>query len=374
MAESGVTEANFTRRLEGYQARVNSAINGYIEREREDLAQGHGDVNDFVAESYLDLLSRGNRVRGVLTIAGYEMAGGMNEGFIDEAALAVEIPQTSMVAIDDVQDESNKRRGGDAIHKLISEEFEHIGWHEDRMNRDSQNTASNSGHSRIHKAARIILSLNVDPSITVQAIDKFHEIMEKTGEGQNRDLYLSGRIEPASYEEIIESMREKTGLYTVLGPLQIGIILADGSPIGVHLIEDFALNAGIAFQIANDLKIVRKTGDDAADSAKPDDIQGNKQTLLTHYALMNAELADAQFLMGTLGKQDLTGEELAECQRIFIESGAVDFARGEMEMYMTQALDALHAQAHRWTPDGVQFLAFLSKQLIKNAGSSERPA
>src|SRR5450432_615798 len=71
----------------------------------------------------------------------------------------------------------------------------------------------------------------------------------------------------------------KTGSYTVAGPLRMGAILAGGSPRLISGLERFALPAGVAFQIRDDL--LSAFGDET-ETGKPfaNDVKSGKRTLL----------------------------------------------------------------------------------------------
>jgi geranylgeranyl diphosphate synthase, type I len=262
------------------------------------------------------------------------------------------------LVIDDLQDSAMERRGEKALHILVAEKIKKLGWHEGRDEQDSREIVLLEATARMHEVGVMLGSLASGTVVDVR--DIYDTTMTKTARGQIQDIELSGRLQPASLDEILNMMSAKTGLYSVLGPLQIGMALAGRGQEDLDAITGFALKAGVAFQIANDLKIV-------AEPASADDIKGNKQTLLTYYVLNRVGESEAEELQRMLGNQDLTDEEFVRCQEIFRETGAVDFAQWEMTDHMRLALRSIDREAHRWTPDGVAYLKFLTNLLIEKS-------
>ncbi len=85
----------------------------------------YGAYSRAAIESFVSILSRGGkRLRGVLTMASYEMLGGKDREMIIKAARAVEMIHAYVLMIDDIADRSDTRRGGPSAHKIM-EEYHH---------------------------------------------------------------------------------------------------------------------------------------------------------------------------------------------------------------------------------------------------------
>jgi geranylgeranyl diphosphate synthase type I len=141
----------------------------------------------------------------------------------------------------------------------------------------------------------------------------------------------------------------KTGSYTVAGPLRIGVLLAGGSSEFVAELERFALPAGIAFQLRDDL--LSAFGDPHT-TGKPfaNDIRSGKRTLLVQRAQALADRKDKEILKRAWGNPDATKKELTDAVRVLERSGARKAVEARIEHFAalaTQAVEKLGVPAPR---------------------------
>ena len=74
-----------------------------------------------VVDAYDQVLARGGkRIRGALTIMGYEMCGGTDRAMILKAAAAIEMTHAYILVLDDIMDKSVMRRGGASAHTTLT--------------------------------------------------------------------------------------------------------------------------------------------------------------------------------------------------------------------------------------------------------------
>ena len=105
-----ISEAEVNR-LEDLREQVNKALQSKIENE---LQKGAGEVAELAGEM---LLSGGKRLRPLLAIIAYEVAGGKNIDEIMNLALSFEFIHTATLVHDDINDAAKQRRGITTLHE-----------------------------------------------------------------------------------------------------------------------------------------------------------------------------------------------------------------------------------------------------------------
>ena len=102
-------------RLEDLREKVNIALEGLIQRE---VDNGAGEVAKLSGEI---LLSGGKRLRPLLGIFCYEVAGGTDLNEIMDLAIAFELIHTATLIHDDINDAAKLRRGVTTLHERIGQ-------------------------------------------------------------------------------------------------------------------------------------------------------------------------------------------------------------------------------------------------------------
>lgn len=357
--------ATFTEQLAAYKEHIDAAVAGFREAAAAETRERHGEYPMVAYDAFLDILSRGGkRIRGALVMAGYEMAGGRNQAMITQAALAVEMFHAYILIIDDVQDRSAKRRGKPSAHEMLAEYHR-----EHRLLGDASHSglslALNAAWAGSHAAQNVFIGLDLPAEQRLRALKLLNDHIVVTAHGQTIDI-MNELTEQVSAERIDQVLEWKTAVYTVLNPLQVGMILAGASDEDLAAITGYALPAGKAFQIADDVLGIFGSEEKSGKSVM-DDIREGKRTILTAYALEHADTEAQVFLRHALGNTELTPEEFAQCKQILEDCGARTHAETQAEAYIAQAVAALDSEASRWEPAGVTFLRDLAHALTKRA-------
>lgn len=260
----------------------------------------------------------GKRLRPAMVLAACELF----EGDIDKAllpALAIEVFHNFSLVHDDIMDDASLRRGQKTVHEK---------W--------NSNIAILSGDAMLVKAYQYIAE--VDPKILPEVLEIFSQTALEICEGQQMDMNFESR-QDVPEAEYLEMIRLKTAV--LLGAaLQIGALIGGASSQSAASLYKFGINAGLAFQVQDDLldafgdpeKVGKKAGGD---------ILQDKKTLLMIYAKELNEEALAQ-----LGAQKLIGAEKVEAYcALFEKSGARQKAESKRDHLLATALDALE-EAH----------------------------
>ncbi len=363
MKNSTKTSSGFLVQLSEYKKLIDEDINQYAKQVRRSTLQQYGSSARLEIDAYLDILGRGGkRIRGALTILGYEMSGGKDMEMIVQAARAVEMIHAYILIIDDIQDRSLMRRGDKTAHIKLADyhlknelagSSDHFGI----------SIALDSALSGMHAAQMILANLNVDEELKLKVISIINLTMTVTAHGQTYDI-MNEVVADVSQEDLDRVLRWKTAHYTFLNPLHVGMVLAGADCQATDAITDYAINTGIAFQITDD--IIGVFGSEQETGKSPmDDIKEGKRTVLAMYALNNSSSADKNFLIQMLGNANLTPAEFQRVKDILVDTGALDNARISANHYISVALESLQKEIQRWTPNGVDFLRDMAEFMLK---------
>ncbi|MDQ5885644.1 MAG: Polyprenyl synthetase family protein [Patescibacteria group bacterium] len=335
----------FAKQLADYKSRIDADIEQYSKQLQTKTLQNFGANSRVALDAYLEILGRGGkRIRGALTIAGYEMAGGTDGKMIVQAARAVELIHAYLLVIDDINDRSPIRRGGLPAHLIMSEYYRSKDLGIDDLH-FGESIAIHASLVANHTAQSVLLDLDVSPELKIRALDALNQSLVVTGFGQANDVFNEVLGSEVDERAVMNVLEWKTAHYTFLSPLQLGMILAGASDEQIKSIKPFAMNAGLAFQISDDNLGVFGTEFESGKSPL-DDIREGKCTLLATYALEHGSDTDKNFLMQMLGKSGLTQLEFERVKDILLSSGALRFAKDKATFHVHAAQKALDTNAY----------------------------
>jgi geranylgeranyl diphosphate synthase type II len=179
-------------------------------------------------------------------------------------AAAMEISEDWLLVHDDFEDKSLERRGSKTLHLLHGDEL-----------------AVNAG-DHLHLIMWKMLMANnncLEHSKACAVGEKMVDLLQKTCEGQYLELSWTRDAKIISEQEYFEMVDRKTGWYTVIGPLQLGALLADRTDIHAPA-ERFGRSLGRAFQIHDDwLNVFSET---TGKELGGDILEGKRTLLLIH--------------------------------------------------------------------------------------------
>lgn len=352
----------FLTKLDYYKNLIDKRIEDSIPKLEQQIAKEFGQYPEEAFKPFASYMSRGGkRIRGSLAMLSYEMYGGKDLNMITDAAMAIEMLQSYLLMMDDIQDRSDTRRGGPAAHVMLRD------YHKEHFKKGDSyhfgvSIAMNSYNIGCHAALGVITSLGVEPSIAIKALSNIHRCYIITSHGQTMDIF--GEVADKFDEEDINNvLLWKTAYYTFLNPLQFGAILAGANDQELNFIYDYSIPAGKAFQITDD--ILGTFGNEFESGKSPmDDIRDGKKTILITKALEMANDSQAKYLNDSLGKSSLTLEELRKCQKIIEETGALKYAKSIAEDYVTEAASALSNIPQKCSRQHAEYLRGLAQHLL----------
>lgn len=268
----------------------------------------------YLNQHFINACSGGKRLRGTLVKFGFELTNKKYNPEILKPAIAYEIFQTAILAHDDIIDQSPLRRGKPTIYKALG--GDHYGI--------SQTICL--GDIGFFLAYKIISESNFPDHEKNLAIASFSNSMLDTGLGEMLDVELPHSNKKISEDDILTILHLKTAMYTITGPLSLGVILGGADKILLKKIADFGHNLGVAFQIQDDILGIFGTEETIGKSVTSD-IEEGKLTLLILYAQRNSNKEQKRILKKYYGNGKIKEEELKQIQQIFIETGALEYSQ-----------------------------------------------
>jgi geranylgeranyl diphosphate synthase, type I len=304
-------------------------------------------------EAARDLCLRGGkRLRAALVAVGHRLGGGDGgPSSVLSACCAVELLQAYFLIHDDWMDRDRLRRGGPAVHAALEDVFasEHL----------AAAGAVLAGDFALALATRTLGEASVSAERWPAVLRRFATMQLDAVIGQKLDVLGDG-------SELDEVYRLKTGSYTVLGPLLLGLELgpAPGPAGAVAALEAFALPLGIAFQLRDDLigafAEPRVTG-----KPRGSDLRAGKRTLLATLGLAQPGSDAERQLTAVLGNAAASDAEVERALVLLDACGARLEVEQRISALSGQAREALAAVA--WAPGARLLLDGLLKALIERA-------
>jgi geranylgeranyl diphosphate synthase type I len=352
----------FQKKLLEYKNQIDSDIAEYSKKVRQSTLQNYGKNARIEIDAFLEILNRGGkRIRGSLTILGYEMSGGKDFEMILQVARAVEMVHAYILIIDDIQDKSKLRRGGKTAHIILSDYHKNNDLAGD-SNHFGIAIALNAALSGMHAAQMLLANINVDQDLRLKVISILNRTMLVTAHGQTNDI-MNEVVADVSDDDIERVLEWKTAHYTFLNPLHVGMVLAGADCSDTDAITEYAINTGKAFQINDDIIGVFGSENETGKSSM-EDIKEGKRTVLSVYALNNTNSTDKNFLIQMLGNQQLTPAEYERVKDIFTDIGSLEYAQSRAKDHIELALKSLAKEKGRWSAHGIHFLQGMAEYVL----------
>lgn len=268
----------------------------------------------------------GKRLRPYLVLKTCEMMGGDPELALPYAA-AVEMFHTFTLVHDDIMDNDDLRRGSSTVHTKWGIPLAIV-----------------SGDLLFAKVYSAMIepgiSMKLSKERVVSCLESLTNAAVILSEGQALDI-LQSNVVDVSEEDYIYMVGGKTSaLFRTCA--EVGCLVGGGSEEEVSRLGSFAWDAGIAFQIVDD--ILGVTADEAT-LGKPvgSDIREGKKTLITIKALEDASPEERETLEKALGVQDASTSDIDEAMNVLASTGAIAYAEKVAAEYTEKGMSAISA-------------------------------
>lgn len=322
------------RILAEYARLVNEALEKYIPRRIDEAWLNHvlgapeyayevESLNKGVFEPFWDLADRGGkRWRPALMLMIYEALGG-DPREIAPLAVIPEAIHNGTLAVDDVEDGSEFRRGKPCIHRIYGEDI-----------------AINMGNTMYYLPLLVLSEVAIPDEKKLKILEEYVRMMIRLSLGQAMDIaWHRGIVKEVNESQYLQMTLFKTGALAGFAA-KMAAIMADAPEERARMIQRFAELIAVAFQIQDD--ILNLVGDEAKYGKEiGGDITEGKRTLMVIHALRNLPADEAERLRRILDMRTGDKRLIMEAIDLMKKAGSIDYARKVSEELAMEALEAL---------------------------------
>jgi len=202
-------------------------------------------------------------------------------------AAAMQISEDWILGHDDIEDQSDQRRGLPAIQKIYGDHL-----------------ALNAGDA-LHVLMWQVLSQNfslLDKDLVQKIQQEFFTMLNRTILGQTIEIkWIEDNRYDLTLDDVLLIAESKTCYYTISGPMRLGAILAGATEDQLNSIYHFGQMLGRAFQITDDL--LDLTSDfGGLKKQQGNDIYESKRTVMLVHLLENIDPQNKIKLIKILNK------------------------------------------------------------------------
>ncbi len=293
-----------------------------------------------------ELLNRGGkRWRPVLMLLTCEITGGEEKDALPLSPL-VEFPHNGSLIIDDIEDKSDWRRGGKAVHLIYGDDF-----------------AINAGNMLYYMPTTLIDNSDFSQDKKLMLYQSYSENMRRLHFGQGFDiLWHNSSIipDPQEYEQMCKF---KTGSLARMAA-QTGVIAGGGSKKEKELLGTVCESMGVGFQIMDD--VLNLTTGNPGKGRGDDIVEGKKSLPVIYYLKKNSNglcrLNKLFELAGEKGLKD-SEKEINEAVSILDNSGAIKEAKERALMLMESSEKII--KEHFAKSEATDLIIYMMKNFIK---------
>lgn len=320
--------AEFTERLAAYGGAAREAAASYL----------HGDgLPAHLVAPARDYLDRGGKgLRPALCLATCAAFGGRDEDALPSSA-ALELVHTAMLVHDDVEDDSELRRGEPTLHR-----------------RYGRASAINAGDGLAVVALGALRDNTrlLGPRLADRVWSEFDVMARQTVSGQARELgwQRDGRTD-LTPDDYLDLILQKTCWYTTILPLRVGALIGSRGQADLGALTRFGFYLGAAFQIRDD--VLNLVGSEALYGKESwGDLREGKRTLVLIHLLAAASARDRDRVVRFLRLEpsERTPDLVEQVMVLLREHGSIRFA-DEFGRGIAGAAAASFAEAFGGLPD-----------------------
>jgi geranylgeranyl diphosphate synthase type II len=239
-----------------------------------------------------------------------------------DVAAALELFQNWVLIHDDIEDDSEERRGKPALHVQAGMPL-----------------ALNAGDA-LHVYMWQLLHSLEHLARWREVLTTFGWMIQRTAEGQHLDLswVAHGRFN-VSEAEYLEMITHKTAYYTVIAPLQLGALCVDVAPNERFVTAGKAL--GVAFQIRDD--VLNLMPDVSYGKEFAGDLFEAKRTLILAHTFSHATASESAELCERLAKPraNKVTADIDSILALIDKYKSLEYAQAVAERYAKEGLQQL---------------------------------
>jgi geranylgeranyl pyrophosphate synthase len=173
---------------------------------------------------------KGKYLRPTLVLLAAE-ALGLDEKSAVKVAAAMQLSEEWILISDDIEDNSEERRGKPTLHKIYGTEL-----------------AINASDTLENIMWKVIIDCD-----NKKISDEFYKIMLRTTLGQAVEQIWTNDKSEITDEKYFFMADSKSAYYSIAGPMRLGAILAEATGSQLDKITEFGLHLGRCFQLVDDI-------------------------------------------------------------------------------------------------------------------------
>lgn len=280
-------------------------------------------------------LRTSKRLRSALVYYGWKLGvSDLDNTIIEEekiwkACEAVELIHTALLMHDDFMDMDKVRRGKPTTQEFFANGDLHYG----------NSMAVCTGDVVLCLGFERFLELKSEGTEVSMALRQLMRGIANTALGQALDGYLQ-KNKIASEEDIIALQISKTGIYTYENPLLSGAILSKLDEEAVDILRRYSREAGIAFQMQDD--ILGVFGDEERTGKSSDsDIRQGKITMMYLKTIEKLSSEDKEVFLSLWGNNKINRSEIEWIKTKIIEVGAKEMSVFLARDYANRAVEII---------------------------------
>ncbi|MFT4568119.1 MAG: geranylgeranyl diphosphate synthase type II [Saprospiraceae bacterium] len=239
----------------------------------------------------------GKKLRSLFCLLGYQLYKEDISKALD-AAYCIELFHNFSLVHDDIMDEAELRRGQPSVHVKYS-----------------SNAAILSGDVMLIEVYQRLAKLEVVDKVHV--IELFSKVAREVCEGQSMDMAFE-TLDQVSIEEYLEMIRLKTAVLLGLS-VRVGALMAGASESDQEHLNQFATNAGVAFQLQDDYLDVYGDPEKFGKKVGGDIIQGKKTYLYLRAVQLLSEKERNEFIEFYISADEQPFAKVERVRSIFDE-------------------------------------------------------
>lgn len=293
-------------------------------------------------------LSRtGKGLRPALCLATCGAFGG-DPADAQHAAVAIEMLHNAFLVHDDIEDESELRRGQPTLHVEHGVPL--------AVNAGDMLNALATGMLRHNQAA-------LGSDLSGRVLDEFEHMMRQSLEGQALELgWVRDNRCDVTEQDYLRMVLKKTCWYSFIQPCRIGALIGTRSGRDLDRFNRFGFFLGVAFQTQDDL--LNLTGDVRQYGKEiGGDVLEGKRTLMLIHLFRHTDRAEARRLEALLarGRSQRTDRDVGWVLDLMRSAGSLAYASAIARRFAGAALYEF-TQAFREAPDS-EDKAFLEQTI-----------
>lgn len=237
---------------------------------------------------------------------------GRNSNDLIDFAIIPELIHNGTLIIDDVEDNSDKRRNKPTIHNIFGIDI-----------------AINAGNALYYIPLKIIEQNKgkLGPALSTRSYEVYVQEMINLSAGQAMDIWWHhGNNESITIDQYLQMCAYKTGTLARLSA-KLAVILSNGTQEQEEKIGKLAESIGIGFQIQDDILDITSKDRSKFGKSYGNDIHEGKRTLIVIHALNNATETDKKRLVYILNKHTRDEHLINEALDILNRYDSIEFSK-----------------------------------------------